>query len=450
MANTSIQLKKSGATGNVPVSLAYGELALNYADGKLFYKHANGSIASIATGSVTNSFATINANSSLILASTPTDTLSIVPGNNITISTDAINKTITINSTGGSGSSIDQYARDTANGANGLAQGAFLNANSAFIRANNSLNANTGGTVAGQIVVDAGTYGNVTISEFASVYGQAYGPNPYSIVQVRSNDYVTGMGMQVYAGLNGLLYSNTGIQFNTSVNVRDKDFPTGGRNAGQFAANGAFIAQASLASTSNTTGSIQVVGGIGVKGNVAADGIIFADGTRQVTAATGGGGGTTYNQSLNTTDPVVFSSVGFVNNNSKVLGSNTSLSTTPNQIVDSFDISQYRTMKYVIQAVDESSVHSTEVLLVHDDNDAFITEYGTIQSSSNLMSISANVSSSNVNLIISPTNANTIIDFFRVSLQSARSIGFNVYGDLMTQTGTLDLMVGSGSWDENA
>jgi hypothetical protein len=91
--------------------------------------------------------------------------------------------------------------------------------------------------------------------------------------------------MQVYTGLNGLFYSNTGIQFNTSSIVRDKDYPTGGTNAGQFAANGAFIAQASLASTSNTTGSIQVAGGVGIKGNVAADGIIFPDNTRQTTAA---------------------------------------------------------------------------------------------------------------------------------------------------------------------
>jgi hypothetical protein len=138
------------------------------------------------------------------------------------------------------------------------------------------------------IVVDGGAYGNVTTTQFASVYGQAYGSNPYSIVQVRSSDFTTGMGIQAHSGLNGLLYSNTGIQFNTSTIVRDKDYTTGGTNAGQFAANGAFIAQASLASTSNATGSIQVVGGVGVKGNVAADGIIFPDNTRQTTAATAG------------------------------------------------------------------------------------------------------------------------------------------------------------------
>lgn len=41
MANTVIQIKGSGVTGNVPSSLQPGELAINYVDGKLFYGDAS-------------------------------------------------------------------------------------------------------------------------------------------------------------------------------------------------------------------------------------------------------------------------------------------------------------------------------------------------------------------------------------------------------------------------
>lgn len=45
MANT-IQLKRSGAANAVPSSLQNGEVAVNYADGKLFYKDGAGTIQS--------------------------------------------------------------------------------------------------------------------------------------------------------------------------------------------------------------------------------------------------------------------------------------------------------------------------------------------------------------------------------------------------------------------
>lgn len=47
MANT-IKLKNSGTTTNSPSALEYGELAINYADGKLFYKDDAGSIVDFA------------------------------------------------------------------------------------------------------------------------------------------------------------------------------------------------------------------------------------------------------------------------------------------------------------------------------------------------------------------------------------------------------------------
>ena len=46
---TSIKLKKSSIAGRIPSTsdLAYGELAINYADGVIYYKNSSNSIQSI-------------------------------------------------------------------------------------------------------------------------------------------------------------------------------------------------------------------------------------------------------------------------------------------------------------------------------------------------------------------------------------------------------------------
>jgi len=130
MANTLIQLKKSGVTGNVPSGLSFGEIAINYADGKLYYKANSGS-----TTYITNqqSFATINSNNSLILATSGSDTLNFITGNNITISTNTTTKSITIgltndvtvsnsltfgSGTGGNITGVNNISANTVNTAN--------------------------------------------------------------------------------------------------------------------------------------------------------------------------------------------------------------------------------------------------------------------------------------------------------------------------------------------
>lgn len=125
MSNTAIQLKKSGVTGNTPSGLAFGEVALNYADGKLYYKNSLG-----GTSYINNqySFDTINSNNSLIFAGSSSDTLSFVAGNNITISTNTTTKTITINASV-SGGSDPGPAFDRANAA-------YIHANAAYDKAN--------------------------------------------------------------------------------------------------------------------------------------------------------------------------------------------------------------------------------------------------------------------------------------------------------------------------
>ena len=73
MANTTIRLKKSSVSAHLPdpTQLDHGEIALNYADGKIFYKDPANNIQQIS-GSA-NTFYTVNANGTLLVATTPTD-----------------------------------------------------------------------------------------------------------------------------------------------------------------------------------------------------------------------------------------------------------------------------------------------------------------------------------------------------------------------------------------
>ena len=167
MSNTTIQLRKSGQTGNTPADLAHGELAINYADGKLFYKNGVG-IKSIENQ---KTFSTVNSNNSLIIATSPTDILNIVPGTNITISTNTTSKTITINSTAsGGGGGDDIVARE-------LAQGAFTAANTAasntvYLQAVNDLQ-NTNITSVNTFVGSSFNSANAGVTLATAAYAQA-------------------------------------------------------------------------------------------------------------------------------------------------------------------------------------------------------------------------------------------------------------------------------------
>lgn len=59
-----IRIRSSNISGNIPGSLANGELALNYADQLLYYRHANGSIITLANGTTigVDDYARVRAN----------------------------------------------------------------------------------------------------------------------------------------------------------------------------------------------------------------------------------------------------------------------------------------------------------------------------------------------------------------------------------------------------
>lgn len=142
ISNTTLVLKKSGISGNTPSFLANGELAINYADGKLYYKNILGGLSAI-TNSL--SFSNIYANGSLLLASSPSDTLNITAANSITILANTITKTIQIGLNESLVSSFVKKSGDTMTG--------DLNISSANVYANN-LNVVSNLTVAGVNVIN--------------------------------------------------------------------------------------------------------------------------------------------------------------------------------------------------------------------------------------------------------------------------------------------------------
>jgi hypothetical protein len=91
-------------------------------------------------------------------------------------------------------------------------------------------------------------------------------------------------------------------------------------------------------------------------------------------------------------------------------------STTANNIVDSFAKAVYRSAKYYIQITSGSDYHVTEALILHDDSEVYVVEYGTVFSNTSLGNVSANINSSNVNLLVAPINSSSVIKTKRITL----------------------------------
>jgi hypothetical protein len=206
MANTVIQLKHSTLTGNVPSSLANGEISINSRDGKFFYSTPANVVvthypypgpAGLNQEVQFNDSGVLGSDSGLTYNKT-TDVLTVVGGAivggvNVTPQIQlAFTQANTPSHVANSAASYANSAFSTANSAGGAAaassyansafgkantaavaantpsftaNSAASYANSAFARANNSLDANNGGTVIGTITatsfITTGSFGNI-------------------------------------------------------------------------------------------------------------------------------------------------------------------------------------------------------------------------------------------------------------------------------------------------
>ena len=92
--------------------------------------------------------------------------------------------------------------------------------------------------------------------------------------------------------------------------------------------------------------------------------------------------------------------------------------TTADQVVDIFDIDLYRTAKYLVSATNSTNYHATEIMLIHDGTDTYITEYGTVFTNMSLVSFDADITNGNVRLLCTPTYANTNVKVQRITVSA--------------------------------
>ena len=103
--------------------------------------------------------------------------------------------------------------------------------------------------------------------------------------------------------------------------------------------------------------------------------------------------------------------------NAELTTTNTALTTTSaTQVIDTFTASEYSTAKYLCRVKHNTDIHASEILLIHNGTNVFITEYGTLYSNTSLGVFTSDIFSGVVRLLFSPTIINTNITVKRISI----------------------------------
>ena len=91
--------------------------------------------------------------------------------------------------------------------------------------------------------------------------------------------------------------------------------------------------------------------------------------------------------------------------------------TAASQVVDTFAANTYRAAKYMVQASSGTAYQVVEVLMAHDGTSVFMTEYGSVTTGTNLVTLDSNISVGMVALLATPTNAATTIRVVRTLIE---------------------------------
>ena len=97
----------------------------------------------------------------------------------------------------------------------------------------------------------------------------------------------------------------------------------------------------------------------------------------------------------------------------------TTSSTSSDQLVDSFDTTQFRSAKYFVQIESGTDTHVSELLVSNNGLDPPpFTQYANIKSGGDLASLRFELNGSNIRLLVTPANSITKIKVFRITIEA--------------------------------
>ena len=90
--------------------------------------------------------------------------------------------------------------------------------------------------------------------------------------------------------------------------------------------------------------------------------------------------------------------------------------TTSDQVLSS-NATGNKAIKYVVMATHATAgTHAAEVLLINDGSNAYFVQYGDAFSNASLFSLSSDIDSGNMRLLVTPANTNTTFKTFQIRL----------------------------------
>lgn len=393
MSNTVIALRSSGTASNSPnpLNLEYGELALNYADGILYYRTTSDTLGSILTTEPSGLSGEIQFNDAGNF------------GASANLSFNSATQTLT----------VDNIVSDTTNTIYIHANAAFDHANAAFDYAN---------TLSG---------GSNDAATLYTYYDKFTG-NSSNTIFTLSNDTTTnnalvtinGVSQEptvVYSITNNVLTFTSAPPTDSIVEIRYESISSATGTLAQYN-----LFKYTAANTQTTFTGIDDNGKtLSYQENFIT---VFVNGVKLTDSDYVANTGTSVilSESTSANDIVEIQSFALfyiteadVTLNYGAIASNTNTTTSVTSTVcDSFSATTYRSAKYFIQITDNTNndYYATDAIVLHDNSNSFISIYGEIYSNTSLATFDTDINNGYVRLLVTPITANSTIKTIRTTV----------------------------------